>query len=203
MKKILFSLLCAAMFTACNDAPKAPATPTTAETPTAPTVAPTPTTPTVAPTPTAPEPVTATAPTSAPTAATGTSCYEMRFKKDVTAVELTIKGDDVTGFYAWEPYEKDGGHGSLKGKKTGDQITAIFNYMIEGSIQSEEVMFKMEGGKLLKSTNELVDKKKVSVIKDKTKMKWGETFTATDCAKIKAQIDNAKSTADMIAKEKK
>jgi hypothetical protein len=203
MKKILFSLLCAATLSACNDAPKAPATPTTAETPTAPTVAPTPTTPTVATTPTTPAPVTATAPTPAPTAATGTSCYEMRFKKDVTAVELTIKGDDVSGFYAWEPYEKDGGHGTLKGKKTGDQITAIFNYMIEGSIQSEEVMFKMEGGKLLKSTNELVDKKKVSVIKDKTKMKWGETFTAADCAKIKAQIDNAKSTADMIAKEKK
>jgi hypothetical protein len=203
MKKILFSLLCAATFTACNDAPKAPATPTSPATPTAPTVATTPSTPTVATTPTAPAPVTATAPTPAPTAATGTSCYEMRFKKDVTAVELTIKGDDVTGFYAWEPWEKDGGHGTLKGKKTGDQITAIFNYMIEGSIQSEEVMFKMEGGKLLKSTNELVDKKKVSVIKDKTKMKWGETFTATDCAKIKAQIDNAKSTADIIAKEKK
>jgi hypothetical protein len=136
-------------------------------------------------------------------AATGTTCYEMRFKKDVTAVELTIKGDDVTGFYAWEPYEKDGGHGALKGKKTGDQITAIFNYMIEGSIQSEEVMFKMEGGKLLKSTNELVDKKGVLVIKDKTKMKWGETLTATDCAKIKTQIDNAKQTVDMIAKQKK
>jgi hypothetical protein len=203
MKKILFILLTIALCNACNDAPKPPATPTTAETPTAPRVATTPTTPTVGTTPTAPAPVTATAPTPAPTAATGTTCYEMRFKKDVTAVELTIKGDDVTGFYAWEPYEKDGGHGSLKGKKTGDQITAIFNYMIEGSIQSEEVMFKMEGGKLLKSTNELVDKKGVSVIKDKTKMKWGETFSPTDCAKVKGPIDNAKDIAGMIAKQKK
>ena len=204
MKKILFSLLCAATLSACNDAPKAPTTPTAPETPT---VATTPTTPTVATTPTATAPVTATAPTpaptAAPTAATGTTCYEMRFKKDVTAIELTVKGADVTGFYAWEPYEKDGGRGTLKGKKTGDQITAIFNYMIEGSIQSEEVMFKMEGGKLLQSTNELVDKKNVSVIKDKTKMKWGDTFSPTDCAKVKTQIDNAKDIAGMIAKQKK
>jgi hypothetical protein len=188
MKKIVFSLLCAATLGACNDAPKSPATPTT------PTVATTPTTPTA--------PTAATAPTT-PTAATGSACYALRFKKDVTAIELTTTGDDVTGFYAWEPDQKDGGHGTLKGKKTGDQITAIFNYMIEGSIQSEEVMFKIAGDKLLKATNELTEKKGVLVIKDKTKMKWDESFSTTDCAKIKAQIDNAKQTADMIAKQKK
>jgi hypothetical protein len=172
MKKILFSLLCAASLSACNDAPKAPAVPAT--------------------------PTVATTPTTA-----STKCYEKRFKKDVTAIELTINGDDVTGFYAWEPYEKDGGRGTLKGKKTADQITAIFNYMIEGSIQSEEVMFKMAGDKLLQSTNELVDKKGISVIKDKTKMKWDDSFSLTDCAKIKGPIDNAKEIAAMIAKQKK
>jgi hypothetical protein len=194
MKKVLFCLLCAATLGACNDAPKAPATPTAPTVATTPTA---PTTPTVATAPTAP-----TTPTT-PAATSATTCYEMRFKKDITAIELTMSGDDVTGFYAWEPYEKDGGRGTLKGKKTGDQITAIFNYMIEGSIQSEEVMFKMEDGKLLKATNELVDKKGVLVIKDKTKMKWGDTFTATDCAKIKTSIDNAKDIAKMIAKQKK
>jgi hypothetical protein len=190
MKKIILSLLCIALLGACNDAPKTPAAPpapTVTETPAAPPAATTPAPPTVA----------------VPATVAQTTCYEMRFKKDVTAIELTMNGADVTGFYAWEPYEKDGGRGTLKGKKTDDQITAIFNYMIEGSIQSEEVMFKMADGKLLKATNELVDKKGVSVIKDKTKMKWGDTFTATDCAKIKGPINNAKEIAALIAKAKK
>jgi hypothetical protein len=186
MKKIILSLLCIATLGACKDAPKPPAAPAT------PTV--------VAPPVAAPAPV-AAAPATPATSAT--TCYEMRFKKDITAVELTMTGDDVTGFYAWEPDQKDGGHGTLKGKKTGDQITAIFNYMIEGSIQSEEVMFKIAGDKLLKANNELVDKKGVLVIKDKTKMKWDESFSTTDCTKIKAQIDHAKEIATMIAKQKK
>ena len=182
MKKIILSLLCIAILGACNDVPKPTA---------APAAPPAPATPTVA---AAPAPV---------AAASATSCYEMRFKKDITAVELTMTGDDVTGFYAWEPYQKDGGRGTLKGKKTGDQITALFNYMIEGSIQSEEVMFKIAGDKLLQAKNELVDKKGVLVIKDKTKLKWDESFSTTDCAKIKSSIDNAKEIAAMIAKQKK
>jgi hypothetical protein len=182
MKQIILSLLCVATLGACNDAPKPPTAPPA---PTAPTVAATP------------------APAATAPASSATTCYEMRFKKDITAVELTMTGDDVTGFYAWEPDQKDGGHGTLKGKKTGDQITAIFNYMIEGSIQSEEVMFKIAGDKLLKANNELVDKKGVLVIKDKTKLKWDESFSTTDCPKIKAQIDHAKEIAAMIAKQKK
>jgi hypothetical protein len=182
MKKIILGMLCMSLLGSCNDTPKPPA---------APAAPPAPATPTVA---AAPAPV---------ATASATSCYEMRFKKDITAVELTMTGDDVTGFYAWEPDQKDGGRGTLKGKKTGDQITAIFNYMIEGSIQSEEVMFKIAGDKLLKANNELVDKKGVLVIKDKTKLKWDESFSTTDCAKIKASIDHAKEMAAMIAKQKK
>ena len=75
--------------------------------------------------------------------------------------------------------------------------------MIEGSIQSEEVMFKIAGDKLLQAKNELADKKGVLVIKDKTKLKWDESFSTTDCAKIKSSIDNAKEMAAMIAKQKK
>ncbi len=183
MKQIILSLLCVALLGACKDAPKPPAAPAA---------------PTVAAAPTATPAPSATAP-----ATSATSCYVMRFKKDITAVELTMTGDDVTGFYAWEPDQKDGGHGTLKGKKTGDQITAIFNYMIEGSIQSEEVMFKIAGDKLLKAGGELTEKKGVLVIKDKTKIKWDESFSTTDCTKIKAPIDHAKEIAAMIAKQKK
>jgi hypothetical protein len=142
----------------------------------------------------------------APVAPSPTACYVMNVGKDTTAIELTTIGEAVTGYYAWEPFEKDGGRGSLKGTKTGDVITAIFEYMIEGSIQSEEVMFKLEGDKLMQAVAPMKDSKggTVSVIKDKTKMDWTrQTFTAVDCAKVKSPIDNAKEITEMIMKSKK
>jgi hypothetical protein len=193
MKKIILSLLCIASLSACSDAPKTPAAPTA------------PPTPTVAETPAAPSAATPPAPptVAAPNAVAQTTCYALRFKKDLDAIQLTITGDDVTGLYAVEPHEKDGAHGSIKGKKTGDQITGIFLYMIEGSIQSEEVMFKMSGDKLLKANGELVDKGGVLMLKDKAKVKWEESYATTDCAKVSKAIDNAKDMVAMIAKAKK
>jgi hypothetical protein len=181
MKKNILSLFCIAFLGACNNVPKAPvvpATPTVAETPSAPTV-----------------PVPATV--------AETTCYALRFKKDLAALQLNINGDDVSGLYAIEPNEKDGARGSIKGKKTGNQITGIFLYMIEGSVQSEEVMFKMSGDNLLKATGELVDKGGVSMFKDKAKVKWEQTYVTGDCVQIAKAIDNAKKMVVAIEKLKK
>jgi hypothetical protein len=178
MKKNILSLLCIAFLGACNNDPKAPATTTVAETPSAPTV-----------------------PT--PTTVAKTTCYALRFKKDLSALQLTINGDNVSGLYAIEPYQKDGARGSIQAKKTGDQITGIFLYMIEGNVQSDEVMFKMSGDNLLKATGELVHKEGVSMFKDKTKVKWEQTYVASDCVQIAKAIDNAKKMVVAIEKLKK
>jgi hypothetical protein len=174
MKKIILGIFSTVLLlVSCQNAPK------TVETSTIPTPVPVP-----------PPPPTET-----------TNCYYKNDRKDVTAVQLTISGSEVTGFYAWEPYEKDGAHGSLKGTKTGDEITAIFKYMIEGSVESEEVIFKIADGKLLKADGELVDKKGILVIKDKTKIKWNETFPSVDCAKTTEIVKRTKETCEMIAKQ--
>ena len=131
-----------------------------------------------------------------------TTCYEMRIGRDITAIEMVWTGDEMSGYYAWEPYEKDSGRGSLKGKKEGDMVTAIFNYMIEGSIQSEEVVFKMVGDKLIQGRGELDDKTAVLMIKDKTKLTWGDTLSKVDCAVIKEPIARAQDMSALIAKQK-
>ncbi len=145
---------------------------------------------------------TVTTPTPAPTTST-TTCYEKREGKDLTAVELTVTNDGVSGYYAWEPHEKDGAHGFFTGTKTGDLITVTYTYMIEGSIQSEEVMFKMENGKLLKARAELTDPKNDGnlVIKDKSKVKWLEILTPVDAAKVAGAVKNSKEIYAMIQKE--
>jgi hypothetical protein len=143
-------------------------------------------------------------PVVAPVVVSPTLCYAMYVGKDITAIELTTVNEAVTGYYAWEPFEKDGGRGSLKGTKTGNVITAIFEYMIEGSIQSEEMMFKLEGDKLIQASAELHEVKGVLVIKDKTKINWTkEVFDSVDCAKVKTSVDNAKQVSALILTKKK
>ncbi len=183
MKKFIFSLLTlATLFGACQNNK-----PTTAEVAVPKVVEPTP------------------KPTTDPNAVTSTTtCYELiENKKDVTAVELTIAGEGVSGYYAWEPYQKDGGRGFFTGKKTGDIITAIFTYMIEGSIQSEEIMFKLENGKLLKGRGMLSDPKNDGnmVIKDKSAVKWNTIFAPVEAAKVATPIKNAKEVYAMIQKQ--
>lgn len=146
---------------------------------------------------------------AAATAPEPTTCWENRLGQDLTAIQLTINGSDVSGYMAWEPYEKDGARGSLKGTKTGDIITAMFDYMIEGNIQAEEVMFKLADGKLMKANNELEQKAGVPeekaivlVIKDKTNIKWDEVFTNADCATLQGSIERAKMSTDEINEQK-
>jgi hypothetical protein len=130
------------------------------------------------------------------------TCYELRLGEDITAIELTLDGDKASGYYAWEPHEKDGARGMFSGQKDGDQVTAIFEYMIEGSIQSEEVVFKLEGDKLLQGNGELEDKDGILMLKDKSNLSWDSSFSAVDCAQIQGSIDNAKEVYQMITKEK-
>lgn len=114
-----------------------------------------------------------------------TLCFEYIFnKKDITTVQLVVKGDNITGDMHWHPYEKDGAHGTLKGVKKGDVITADYAYMIEGSNQMEEVIFKLEGDKLSKLVGELTEKGEKLVIKDPSKAKYTEVYPKADCSKM-------------------
>ena len=160
--------------------------------------------PTTADTATTPKPVEVTPPPPPPApVASTTSCYELvEFKKDVTAVELTVTENSVSGYYAYEPHEKDGAHGFFVGTRKGDEMTVMYTYMIEGSIQSEEMMFKIADGKLVKARGILDDPKSDGnmVIKDKSKVKWTTTLAPVDCAKVEKAIKSSKEIYAMIQK---
>lgn len=128
------------------------------------------------------------APETTPTPATqgladGTHCFEYRFGQDVTAVNLIVNGNDITGTMNWIPYEKDSGRGTLKGTRNGDEIIATWSYVIEGSNQTEEVRFKIEGEQLLRKTGELVDEKNDGnlKLKDPATAEYKETYTKVTC----------------------
>jgi hypothetical protein len=146
----------------------------------------------------APEQKAETATTGSTTPTTETTCYLFTLQKDSSAVQITIEGNNVTGYYDWRPWEKDGAHGSLTGKKSGDMITADYKYMIEGSIQTEEVIFKMGADNLTKMEGELEEKNGKLVLKDPAKAQAGDVLKKIDCTLIEANIGYAKSALDMM-----
>jgi hypothetical protein len=160
MKKMTFALAMSLLFCACENS-KPQASTTVAE---------------------PPKPVVEAPP---PPIKADTTCFVEKIKKDISEIQLVIAGNDVTGEYHWHPYQKDGGHGTLKGTKKDSLITADWSYTIEGANQIEEVVFKMEGDKLLKAAGALEDKSGRLVIKDKSKMKFSEVFNTANCSTLK------------------
>jgi hypothetical protein len=126
------------------------------------------------------------------------TCYQYVYRgKDKHSCQIETRATPnpfVSGYFDWAPYEKDGAHGILKnGVIEKGMLTADYIYMIEGSIQAEEVYFKMEGDKLIQMNGELVEKKGKLVAKDKTKLKADVVMTKVDCSVLKETIEGIKS----------
>ncbi len=135
------------------------------------------------------------------------TCYQYVSKgKDKYSCQIETRATlnpFVSGYFDWAPYEKDGGHGILKnGVIENGMLTADYIYMIEGSVQAEEVYFKMDGDKLIQMSGELVDKKGKLVAKDKTKLKADVVMTKVDCAVLKETIDGIKSYENKLVMPK-
>ncbi len=116
-----------------------------------------------------------------------TMCFQFNFKKDVSLVKLILAGDNASGDYHWHPNEKDGGHGTFKGKKTGNMINADWTYMIEGATQTQEIVFKLDGDKILMGEGELVEKGTKLVYKDAAKLKYTDVYKKVDCKMMKIE----------------
>jgi hypothetical protein len=119
-----------------------------------------------------------------------TTCYKHAQGKDFSVIELTRTVDDVTGYFAWVPYEKDSARGSFKGTVKNDIINANSIYTIEGDTQEEELVFKIEKNALVQGHGELVDPKSNGKLhlKDSTKLTWKDRFKKVDCSTIKKEI---------------
>lgn len=114
----------------------------------------------------------------------GTYCFSKLFNQDVTDIQLTILGSTVTGKMDWVPYEKDSARGTLQGAiNTAGELDLIYDYMIEGSQQTETKIMKIEDGKLLVKMGELLDPKNDGnlVYKDVSQAKYSEVLEAVSC----------------------
>ncbi len=133
-----------------------------------------------------------------------TLCFEFKLMKDVTSCQLIIENDKVRGYFDWSPFEKDGAHGILQnGVKKGDIITADWQMMIEGNVQTEEVMFKLEGIKLSKLEGEMVEKEDKMVIKSPQTAIANDILVKVDCSQIATGLENAKLAVEAMQTTRK
>lgn len=115
-----------------------------------------------------------TAAPAAEPAAPQSMCFLRAEGKDSTTASITIAADGtVTGSFDWQPWEKDGAHGTLTGKQEGDLLKVTYDYTIEGSNQQEEKVFKLAGDQLMEGEGELTEGEGgILKIKDATKLTW-------------------------------
>ncbi len=113
----------------------------------------------------------------------GTYCFSKLFNRDVTDIQLTILGSTITGVMNWLPYEKDSARGTLKGtKNAAGEFDLMYDYMIEGSQQTEIKVMKIENEKLLIKVGELDPNHDGHLIyKDVSQAKYSETLGKVAC----------------------
>ena len=102
-------------------------------------------------------------------------CYFFAVGKDSTTLSVNIAADGtVTGAYDWSPWERDGAHGTIAGKKEGDLLKVVYDYVIEGSNQQEEKVFKLTGDQIAEGEGELTegDTPTSLKLKDPSKLTW-------------------------------
>jgi hypothetical protein len=112
------------------------------------------------------------------------NCFEERLQDgSVLSIQYTEYYDEIVGILDYSFAEKDGAHGTFKGTKEGNIITATWSYVVEGSNQKEEIMIKTEGDKAFKASGELMETKGgLLKLKDPKNVTWSdEVFTRVQC----------------------
>ncbi len=112
-------------------------------------------------------------------------CFLKAENRDTTIVRLNFLADnDVRGEMIWQPWQKDGATGYLKGSLNANREMELkYDYTIEGNRQTETKIMKIEGDKLRIKQEELIDPKndRNLVFKDASKAIYKETLTQSKC----------------------
>jgi hypothetical protein len=129
---------------------------------------------------------------------------ELFFAKETegeyTRVHLSISDDgEVEGSKVWQPDQAHGAAGVLKGKAKGELLHLIYEYEIEGSAQSEEMILKLAGDKLLIGQGELVEGgEELMKLKDPGKVVFEEALAKLPVIEFAAGSPERKAVMEAI-----
>ena len=108
-------------------------------------------------------------------------CYELTEGRSVAVAELTFTGDSVTGKLDYLFAEKDQSRGFISGVLKGDILKADYTYQSEGAKSVMEVIFKVEGDKIVQGHGPMGEYKGKFIYLYPDKAEFSTPFKATPC----------------------
>jgi hypothetical protein len=91
-----------------------------------------------------------------PLAAMRMYCFENRLPDgSIVSFHYAADGERVFGILDYAFVEKDNARGTFMGRRDGDTITALWTHRVEGSVQVQEVLIRLDTDRAVKANGEL------------------------------------------------
>ena len=116
------------------------------------------------------------------------SCYMKITGRDTAILVLEQRENDVSGKMLYDNFEKDGSHGTVKGKKDGDILKLYYDFNAEGTRSVMEVYFKEVAGGLLRGIGDMDVKVDTAYFRSGINYSDKEAFAKVDCSLVKARF---------------
>ena len=116
------------------------------------------------------------------------SCYMKITGRDTAILVLDQKANDISGKMLYDNFEKDGSHGTVKGKKDGDILKLYYDFNAEGTRSVMEVYFKEVAGGLLRGIGDMDLKADTAYFRSGINYSDKEAFAKVDCSLVKARF---------------
>ncbi len=115
-----------------------------------------------------------------------TTCYSYAKDSNQVSLQITIKGNMVTGNLIYNYFEKDKNIGKIDGEMRGDTLFASYNFKSEGLNSVREVAFLKMGNKLFEGYGEVLEKSDKMVFKNRATLNFDNKMplTKTDCQTV-------------------
>ncbi len=108
-------------------------------------------------------------------------CFTWSIGQNIAKARLNITGNRVSGTLEYDYAEKDDSKGRLNGTLNNDIIMGEYTFLSEGQESTMEVVFKLQGNKLIQGYAEMEEQGGKLVFKDGVKLSFQHTFVRTNC----------------------
>ena len=115
-------------------------------------------------------------------------CYMKITGRDTAIVVLEQKGNDISGRMLYDNFEKDGSHGTVKGKQDGDILKLFYDFNSEGMRSVMEVYLKKVPGGLVRGIGDMNVKGDTTYFTTGINYSDKEAFSKVDCELVKEKM---------------
>jgi hypothetical protein len=128
------------------------------------------------------------------------TCFAQRNGDNLSAIQLIVQGDSVSGYIAQNIGDKPGAAGFFNGVKQGERITADYTFYMDNALQTHEIVLKLNGGNLYQGAGSMILENDKMTLRDKNALQWMGPLVKTGCTEIEDAIDRARQIANSIRK---